>query len=319
MGNRSSRSASDDLLEGKPVFSYDHLEDDTDDDRRRSEAEAQSRFLSGQPETCGEQTDAAFGFDKISAQAVVSSCFVAPSTLLTIRAFLLTYTLTVLVWYWYGLRSPVSMAVSLTSWTQLLTVMYFAFSVFASAKQVAGRFDSGATLSESAALRVTFLLFEAAFTWALVSVLMFWLTEFPISGQKASFTDVLWSVHLHGASLAFCVVDLILARVKFEFVHYVISCALAFTYCALQALVLNPTQSILSTFKWNSFMTVLVLFGVVFGILLSFVVAVVLTTTRDVCHANSDRNQPVIIPGGPDDKRKPGDGEHAFTGLSFAI
>jgi len=337
MGNRSSSEDNGGDREGRspPLFSYDaHDEAGIDDARAAAAEQARQHFFSGQPETCGDQVDAVFGFDKISAQALTTSCFVSPATLLALRAFMLVYAATVLGWYWYGLKNPVSMAVSLTSWTQLLTVVYLIFAIALTAKHLCGSGNNGnagaGVLADSVVMRVTFMLFEIAFTWSLVGVIMYWITVFPVTHtghNPASTTELLSTIHLHGACLAFCAVDLFIGRVKFEFAHYVISAVLALTYCAINALYLHPHTTALSAVKWDSFTAVLIIFGAVFGVLVSFVLTVMLTTARDVCHAQSDRNQPIIIPASLEDgfgvKKQPqqqqGDGESAFQGLSFSI
>jgi len=239
-------------------------------------------------------------------------------------------------WYWYGLKNPVSMAVSLTSWTQLMTVAYLAFAIGLTAVHICGSGNNGnagaGVLADSVLMRITYLLFEVAFTWSLVSVVMYWMTVFPVTHtghNPTSTTELLSTIHLHGACLAFCVLDLFIGRVKFEFVHYVISAVLALTYCVVHALFLNPHATALSEVKWSSFTAVLIIFGAVFGILISFVMTVVVTTARDVCHAQSDQNAPIIIPASledgyvPQKQKQPqtqrGDGESAFQGLSFSI
>jgi len=269
-------------------------------------------------DSCGDRVDAAFGFDKIDSSALVTSCFVSANALLAIRVFMLVYVLTVLGWYWRDLGNhPLTMAVSVASWTHLLTATYFVLAICMSSKQVGGCFESG-TISDSVALRFTFLMFEIAYSWSLITVVWYWLTEFPLAGHMSTL-EMVWSVHLHGGTLAFVVVDLLLARVKFELVHYVVGSVLAVIYCTVNALYISPHTSILATFKWNSFMTVLVVFGVIFGILLSFVVTMLVTTARDRCAATDlirfPDSESMVNGAG---KQRP-DGEHAFSGLSFAI
>jgi len=317
----SGHTASGAIAAAAALTDADLNPDKLQQQERHRQLAQQAKAMLLQGDSCGDRVDAAFGFDRIDSSSLVTSCFISSSALLTIRVFMLVYVLTVLGWHWYALRSPVTMALSLTSWTQLLTASYFVFAVVMSSKQVGGCFESG-TISDSVASRLTFLMFEIAYTWSLITVVWYWLTQFPLAAHMST-VELLSAVHLHGATLAFVVVDLILARIKLELVHYVISSMLAIVYCTVHAVYISPLTSVLATFKWNSFMTVLIVFGVIFGILLSFVVTVLVTTARDRCTATDPIRFPSAIGGGDTESMTNGvgkprhDGEHAFSG--FAI
>jgi hypothetical protein len=303
-------------VEYKPVeYSYDYHQEDEADKAVGAAAAANASLQA----TCGEKFDAAFGFDTVSTSSMVTSCFISTAALLTVRVFILAYAACILAWHWLQLSGPVVWLQSLTSWAHLLVVAYFLMAVYLTSKQLAGALDSssGAAVTSSVSMRVTYVLYEFAFTWSVVTVALYWITEYPAMSTGASnaadasarTVALLEAVHLHGATLGFVLAELVLSRLKFQFTHYVFSAALALVYFAVNAIYFSTTRTIVHGFKWNSFFSVLVIFGVLFGILLSFVCGVLITTMRDVCYARN-HTEPVVIP--PEDsihQKKRADGD----------
>jgi len=243
--------------------------------------------------TLGDKVDAWFGFDKLSADAVVSSCFVTPSALLFARVFMAAYAACILAWHSLSVQSGTEWVSSMVSWTLVLTTLYLVVTVVLTSVKVGGGFGSGTLLSDSLALRVGFVMYEFCFTWSLATVLLFWLAPDP---KPANTMELLQALHLHGSTLAFAVVDLLLSRLRFEFSHYLFAAATAMVYLLANAVWFGVTNSPLHGLKWNSLFSVLLLFGVMFGVLVSFVVGALITTARDLCYASTNHSLAVVLP-----------------------
>jgi len=233
------------------------------------------------------------------------------------------YAAVVLGWYWWTLRSPMAMAISLTAWTQAIVLIYFVTAIVQSAMQVRGTVSG--SIGESGSASATFLLFETALTFSLVSVVMYWATEFPAThtGAAAKTTaDVVWAVHAHGISVVLCLSDLLLSRVRPEFFHYLTGCSLAMGYALCYGLLIRPSASVLSSLLFNSLITLLIIFAVALSVVLSFLLIVAMAAARDVCHANSTGNAPVVFAAGHEDRdAAPGKARDSglFAGVSFSI
>jgi len=206
---------------------------------------------------------------------------------------MLLYAGVILAWHSWSVSSGNEWLQSMVSWTMILSIVYLTFAVVLTSIKLAGGFGSGTMLSDSFALRMGFVLYEFAFTWSLATVTLFWLT----ADKPNSSTELLQALHLHGATLAFAVIDLLISRVRFEFSHYLFCAASAVFYLIANAVWFGATSSPLHGFKWNSFWSVLVLFGVMFGVVVSFVIGAMLTTMRDFCYVNrNSQSLSVVLP-----------------------
>jgi len=241
--------------------------------------------------TMGDKVDALLGFDVVSADAMVTSCFVTPAALLFVRVFMLLYAAAILTWHSLAASSGSAWLQSMVSWTLLLTVSYLLLAVVLTSIKVGGGYR-GSMLSSSVWLRMGFVMYEFCFTWSLATVLLFWCT----ADRPADTTALVQSLHLHGATLAFATIDLLISRLKFEFSHYLLCAATAVLYLIANAVWFGVTISPLHGFKWNSFFSVLLLFGVMFGVVVSFVIGAMLTTMRDLCYAHHNNSLAVVLP-----------------------
>jgi len=216
--------------------------------------------------------------------------------LVSVRAFMLVYAACILLWHSMSVTSGAAWLTTMVSWTLVLTVTYLLLALVLTSIKLAGGYGPGTLLSDSLALRIGFVLYEFSFTWSLATVVLFWVSGPTGANKPTTTTELLQALHLHGAALAFTTIDLLLSRVRFEFSHYIFCAGTALLYLVANAVWFGVTSSPLHGFKWNSLFSVLVLFGVMFGVLVSFVIGAMLTTMRDLCYANHTRSLAVVMP-----------------------
>jgi len=275
----------------EPVYSQDGYGKDDDE-----AAKPRPPSFFREP-TIGDRLDAFFGFDRVSADAVVTSCFITPAALLFVRVFMLIYAACIMAWHSLSVSSGTAWVTSMVSWTVMLSIAYFAVTVVLTSIKTAGGYASGSLLSDSIGLRAAYVMHHLAFTWSLATVVVFWLAPNGSTGAKTlSTTEMLQLVHLHGATLAFATIDLLLSRLRFDFSHYLVCATTALLYLLANAVFFSVTANPLHGFKWNSLFSVLLLFGVMFGVMVSFLVGAMLTTMRDVCYANNNHALAVVMP-----------------------
>jgi len=275
-----------------PVYSQDGYGKEEDDATAKPQPVPASFF---RVPTLGDKVDAWFGFDKVSADALVTSCFVTPTALVSVRAFMLVYAACILVWHSLSVGSGTQWAGSMVSWTLVLTCVYFVTALVLTSIKVAGGYGNGTLLSDSVGLRFGYVLFEFSFTWSLATVALFWFTS---TNKPTNSTELLQAFHLHGAALVFATMDLLISRVRFEFTHYIFCAATALLYVVANGVWFGVTANPMHGFKWNSLWSVLELFGVMCCVLVSFLAGAMLSGMRDFCYANHNHSLAVVMPAG---------------------
>jgi hypothetical protein len=259
-------------------------------------------FAAAPVATCGERLDSFLGYSDVAANAITTSCFVSTPVLLATRVFMFAYiTFMVALMYVKPATVPVGPAwfVNGSIATMALTSLYFGMTIFLSIRYLCQGSDAEgrrAVVADGIEWRITWSLFQVVFTWSLAGLVYFLFDRGTLLANLAP-KETYWAIHLHLLSFGLACADLVLSRMKFHFGHYIFYAVAALTYVAANIVYLHADAELVDAWKWNSFFSALLIFGVLFGVLVSFVLAVLLTTARDMCHINN-RAEVVM----PDDK-----------------
>jgi len=164
---------------------------------------------------------------------------------------------------------------------------------------------------------VALLCFEMGLAWGCVNmsayVLLYALHGF---GSDRTFYQITYDIQVHCAVLAMILLDMLLCRLRLDFIHYFFAICSAVLYVACYATDLptgSPAAAVASipasaghVQNWHllrrlwpsssSLFSVLTVALTLFAMLLLFAFAVTITTVRDLCHPLARNPDPVVLP-----------------------
>jgi hypothetical protein len=132
--------------------------------------------------------------------------------------------------------------------------------------------------------KVTYILFEVGFSFAIVVAILYWTVEYPGNFADANEAEKIVSAHVHGVTFVWMLLDLFLNRITFIYTHVVFVAIFAVLYFIINGTYTAVSGSpIYSVLTWSDGYTALTIFVIFIGLAVAFVFGWVLTRMRNRC------------------------------------